>query len=57
MITLIDKKGEFEKNDSSSEKMNDRAECISAEKRQIINKTKLDENNMNSFVLCLEAYN
>ena len=55
--TLIDKKGEFERNDSSSEKMNDRAECINAKRKQIIKKRKLNENSMNSFADCLESYN
>ena len=55
--TLIDKKGEFEINDSPSEKMNDRAECIIVGRKQIIKRRKLSENNMNSFAECLENYN
>ena len=55
--TLIDKKGEFERNDSSSEKMNDRAACISAERKKIVKKRRLNENNMNSFAEYLENYN
>ena len=55
--TLTDENGEFEMNDSSSEKMNDRAKCISAERKQIIKKRKLNDTNMNSFAECLENYN
>ena len=55
--TLIEKKGGFERNDPSSEKMNNRVECISAKKKQIMKKRKLNENNMNSYAECLENYN
>ena len=55
--TLIDEKGEFERNDSSSEKMNDRVECINAKRKQTIKKRKLKESSMNSFADCLESYN
>ena len=36
--TLIDKKRESERNDSSFEKMNDRAKCINAKRKKIIKK-------------------
>lgn len=55
--TLIDKKGEFETNDSPTKKMNDRTEFISAKRKQIIKKRKLNENNMNFLVECLENHN
>ena len=48
---------EFKINDSSSEKMHDRDECTSTERKQIIKKRKLNETNMNSFAECLENYN
>ena len=54
--TLTDENEEFEMNDSSSEKMNDRAKCISAERKQTIFKTKLNDTNMKSFAECLENY-
>ena len=57
MITWIDKKGDFERNDLSSEFMNDRDECISAERNQIMNKIELNENSMNTLAECLENYN
>ena len=43
MITWIDKKVEFERHNLFSDFMNDWAECISAEIKQIINKIKLNE--------------
>ena len=55
--TLTDENGEFEMNDSSSEKMNDRAKCISAERKQIIKKRELNDTNMKSFAECLQKYN
>ena len=51
--TLIHKKGEFERIDSSSQKMNDRSECSNAKRKHIIKKRKFNENTMNSFADCL----
>ena len=55
--TSIDKKENFESNDPSSEQMNDKAECITAEKKKIVKGRRLNQNNMSSFTECLANYN